>query len=244
MRLFGLIGYPLTHSFSENFFAKKFEREGLHDCRYRLFPIRSIGELPELLKQNPELEGLNVTIPYKQEVLSFLDSRSGIPEGLNACNCIRIREGKLTGYNTDYPAFKKSLQPLLRAGDRHALILGNGGAAAAVRCALQDLGIAFETVSRSLHTGSTLTYEQLSEPVLQKHKLIINTTPLGMNPHTGACPDIPYQYLTKDHLLYDLIYNPEKTLFLRKGEEHGTAIKNGTEMLELQAEESWRIWNQ
>jgi shikimate dehydrogenase len=243
MRLFGLIGQPLTHSFSEKYFKEKFEREGLADCKYLLFPMRSIQELNGILQQNPGLEGLNVTIPYKQQVLKYLDSRAGIPEGLNACNCIQIRKGLKNGYNTDHTAFKKSLAPLLHPVHTRALILGNGGAAAAVRFALSDLGIEYDIVSRSLHSDSALTYDQLNENVIKDHLLIVNTTPLGMFPKTDLCPDIPYRLLTKEHLLYDLVYNPAKTLFLQKGEERGAAIKNGEEMLMLQAEESWRIWN-
>ncbi len=243
MRLFGLIGHPLTHSFSEKYFTEKFEREGLADCKYLLFPMRSIQELTGILQRNPGLEGLNVTIPFKQQVISYLDTRTGIPEALNACNCIQIRKGLRNGFNTDHTAFKKSLAPLLRPVHNRALILGNGGAAAAVRFALSDLGIEYDIVSRSLHNGSAFTYDQLNENVMKDHLLIVNTTPLGIFPKTDICPDIPYRLLTKEHLLYDLVYNPAKTLFLQKGEERGAAIKNGEEMLMLQAEESWRIWN-
>ena len=243
MRLFGLIGHPLTHSFSEKYFTEKFEREGLADCKYLLFPMRSIQELTGILQRNPGLEGLNVTIPFKQQVISYLDTRAGIPEALNACNCIQIRKGLRNGFNTDHTAFKKSLAPLLRPVHNRALILGNGGAAAAVRFALSDLGIEYDIVSRSLHNGSAFTYDQLNENVMKDHLLIVNTTPLGMFPKTDICPDIPYRLLTKEHLLYDLVYNPAKTLFLQKGEERGATIKNGEEMLMLQAEESWRIWN-
>ncbi len=244
MRLFGLIGQSLTHSFSEKYFSEKFAREGLADCRYLLFPLRSIQEIHNIRQQYPGLEGLNVTIPYKQQVLSFLDSRAGIPEGLNACNCIQIKNGKWAGFNTDLIAFKKSLIPLIRPVHKRALILGNGGAAAAVRFALKELGIDYTIVSRTLHSGATITYDQLSETIINEHLLIINTTPLGMFPDLDHCPDIPYRFLTKEHVLYDLVYNPAKTLFLQKGEERGAAIKNGEEMLILQAEESWRIWNQ
>lgn len=244
MRLFGLIGQSLTHSFSEKYFSEKFAREGLADCRYLLFPLRSIQEIHNIRQQYPGLEGLNVTIPYKQQVLSFLDSRAGIPEGLNACNCIQIKNGKWAGFNTDLIAFKKSLIPLIRPVHKRALILGNGGAAAAVRFALKELGIDYTIVSRTLHSGATITYDQLSETIINEHLLIINTTPLGMFPDLVHCPDIPYRFLTKEHVLYDLVYNPAKTLFLQKGEERGAAIKNGEEMLILQAEESWRIWNQ
>lgn len=243
MRLFGLIGYPLSHSFSEKYFTEKFEKEGITDCRYKLFPLESIDQLPALLKDNPGLEGLNVTIPYKKQVLAYLDRREDIPSALNACNCISIRNGKLCGYNTDWTGFEKSLFPLLLPHHTRALVLGNGGATAAVSFALKKLGIEFDIVSRTLHAGSTLTYNDLDEKTIRENTLIINTTPLGMYPNTDNCPSIPYQFITASHLLYDLLYNPAKTLFLQKGEERGAAIKNGEEMLVLQAEESWTIWN-
>ena len=243
MRLFGLIGYPLSHSFSKRYFTNKFAEGKLGDCRYELFPLSSINELPALLKENPSLEGLNVTIPYKKEVLAYLDNRDGLPPGLEACNCIRIRKGKLEGFNTDVTGFRNSLQPLLEPHHRNALVLGNGGATAAVVYALQELGIGYQVVSRRLHHGSTLTYEQLHPSLLEEYTLLINTTPLGMYPNEQACPDIPYASTGSRHLYYDLVYNPAKTVFLQKGEERGARIKNGEEMLVLQAEESWRIWN-
>jgi shikimate dehydrogenase len=244
MRLFGLIGYPLSHSFSKKYFEDKFKREGLADCRYELFPLRSIDGLKEILKGNPDLKGLNVTIPYKQQVLSFLDSFSNIPEEIKACNCIKINKGKLIGYNTDVIGFEKSLRPLLKPWHKKALILGNGGATGAVTFILKKLDISYVIVSRSLHANSTLCYKDLSDQLMQENLLIINTTPLGMYPQTEQYPDIPYEFITSNHLLYDLIYNPAKTLFLQKGEEKGATIKNGEEMLILQAEESWRIWNE
>jgi len=243
MRLFGLIGYPLSHSFSKKYFTEKFEKEGLMDCRYDLFPIDSIEKFPEILKSHPNLYGLNVTIPYKQLVLPYLNSVENIPDELKACNCIKIRNTKLTGYNTDCTGFEKSLTPLLKKHHQRALVLGNGGATIAVIFVLKKLGIGFDIVSRTLHDGSTLTYENVDEKVIKENPVIINTTPLGMYPKTGECPDIPYQFISNQHLFFDLVYNPEKTLFLQKGEERGAAIKNGHEMLVIQAEESWRIWN-
>lgn len=242
MRLFGLIGYPLSHSFSKRFFTEKFEKEGLTNCGYELYPLASINELPGLLAAHPELEGLNVTIPYKKKILEFLDS-SAIPEGLDACNCIMIQSGKLEGYNTDAIGFEKSLVPLLKPHHTKALVLGNGGAAEAVVFVLKKLGIGFEIVSRAVHKNSTLTYKDINEKVMKESTVIINTTPLGMYPNMDECPDIPYQYLSDKHLLYDLVYNPACTVFLQKGEERGAAVKNGEEMLILQAEESWNIWN-
>jgi shikimate dehydrogenase len=242
MRLFGLIGYPLSHSFSKKYFTEKFETESITDCRYELFPLTSINELPELLSINPELEGLNITIPYKKQILPFLHS-SAIPDGLQACNCIQIKNGKLIGYNTDAIGFEKSITPLLQPHHTKALVLGNGGAAEAIVFVLKKLGIAFDIVSRKIHNGSTLTYNDISERIINDSTVIINTTPLGMYPKEDDSPDIPYQFISDKHLLYDLVYNPAKTLFLQKGKERGATIKNGEEMLALQAEESWKIWN-
>lgn len=243
MRLFGLIGYPLSHSFSKKYFTEKFEKEEITECSYELFPLKTIDELPVLLKNNPELEGLNITIPYKKQVLPFLHSIH-IPGGLEACNCINILEEKLVGYNTDVTGFEKSISPLLKSYHKKALILGNGGATAAVLFALKKLKIESAVVSRKIHTGSAFTYPEIDETVMRENTVIINTTPLGMYPAVNDCPDIPYKFITRQHLLYDLTYNPAKSLFLQKGEERGATIKNGEEMLVLQAEESWRIWNQ
>lgn len=243
MRLFGLIGFPLGHSFSKKYFTRKFEEDSLTDCRYELFPLSSINELPALLEAHPALEGLNITIPYKKEVLSFLTA-SAIPAGLNACNCIKIKNGQLTGFNTDVMGFEQSLQPLLNKDHQRALVLGNGGAAESIMFVLKKKGIPFEVVSRKLHGVSTITYKDLSAEIIRSHQLIINTTPVGTFPDTGHCPDIPYEGITAQHLLYDLVYNPPLTLFLQKGKERGAQIKNGEEMLVIQAVESWNIWNQ
>lgn len=243
MRLFGLIGYPLSHSFSKKYFEEKFKKESITDCRYELFPITSIDDLKQILQEHTNLEGLNVTIPYKQQVLSFLESSPGIPKEIKACNCIRIVDGKLYGYNTDIIGFEKSLHPLLKPWHKKSLILGNGGATEAVTFVLRKLNISFDIVSRSLHTNSTLCYKDLGEEVMSESLLIINTTPLGMYPQTDQYPDIPYEFITGKHFLYDLIYNPSETMFLQKGKEKGAMIKNGEEMLVLQAEESWSIWN-
>lgn len=244
MHSFGLIGFPLGHSFSRNYFREKFEKLGLADHTYENFPLSSINELPQLLSDHPFLEGLNVTIPYKKAVLPFLDERSFLPEGLEACNCIRIRNGRLSGFNTDVIGFENSLRPLLKKGQNAALILGNGGAAVAIVYVLKKLGILPHVVSRKKNNGADLDYSDLNEQVISEHKLIINTTPLGLYPDTQSMPAIPYQFLGTEHLLYDLIYNPAETLFLRKGKEQGTRIKNGEEMLIIQAEESWKVWNQ
>jgi shikimate dehydrogenase len=244
MKTYGIIGFPLTHSFSQKYFTEKFQREGISDCSYEVYPIKSVHELSDLIKQHSTLQGLNVTIPYKQLVLHHLNSIKEIPFGLRACNCIKIKEGKTYGYNTDITGFEKSLLPYLKAYHNSALILGNGGAAEAVKFVFDKLNITYSIVSRKIHDGSLLTYQDLNRSIIEENKLIVNTTPLGTFPNILESPDIPFQFLTPDHFLYDLVYNPEKTLFLQKGEEHGATIKNGYEMLMIQAEESWRIWNE
>jgi shikimate dehydrogenase len=243
MRLFGLIGYPLTHSFSKKYFEEKFKRESLTDCSFKNFPIVSVDELKIIIRENPGLEGLAVTIPHKQSVVSLLDDDKHIHRNLKACNCIKIREGKLIGYNTDTTGFEKSLLPLLKDIHRHALILGNGGAAEAVKFVLRDHNIDYKVVSRRLHDDSSLCYSELGKEVLEKYKVIINTTPLGMYPQIDSYPDMPYDLVNSGHILFDLIYNPAKTIFLKKGEERGAVIQNGYDMLVYQAEENWRIWN-
>lgn len=244
IRLYGLIGYPLTHSFSKKYFDEKFEREGLIHYRFENFSISSIDELKDILRKNrKELSGLAVTIPYKQLVLRHLHSMSAIPDGIRACNCIKIVDGKLIGFNTDWFGFEKSFTPLLQQHHTRALVLGNGGATEAVCFVLKRLGIHFEIVSRKLHDGSTLTYNDLSEKIIKEHQVIINTTPLGTFPDVHVFPLIPYKAISSVHYLFDLIYNPEKTVFLQKGEEMGATIKNGADMLTIQADENWRIWN-
>jgi shikimate dehydrogenase len=243
MRRYGLIGYPLTHSFSQQYFAEKFKREGIADCTYSNFSIVGVGELPVILA-DPELCGLNVTIPYKQAVLDYLHYKSDVVAAIGACNCIRIEGGRLTGHNTDVVGFEQSLVRHLAPYHSRALVLGTGGAAKAVEWVLQRLGIAYVSVTRRPRPGtSDMCYEGVTAGVLAEATLIINTTPLGMYPHTEECPPLPYEALTPRHYLFDLIYNPARTLFLRKGEERGAVVENGHEMLILQAEESWRIWN-
>ena len=237
---YGLIGYPLTHSFSPGYFNQKFREEGL-DAIYTSYPLPDISLLPALLKEHPQLRGLNVTIPYKTAVLPYLDEMNMDVQQMGAANCIRIEEGKLIGYNSDWTAFRDSLQPLLRPEHTQALILGNGGAAKAVAYALRQMGIAYRIVSRG-RDSNTLSYERVTPALLQDHLLLINTTPLGMFPEEDSAPEIPYEALTSRHLLYDLIYNPAATLFLKKGAAQDAITKNGLEMLHLQAEGSWRIW--
>jgi len=242
MRLFGLIGNPLTHSFSKKYFTAKFEREGLTDCRYDLFPISSIEELPKLLQENPDLCGLNVTIPYKEQVLSYLKEENELVQAIRACNCIDLQHGRLKGYNTDVLGFEQSLAQLWQPHHKKALILGTGGVSKAVRYILQKLGLSYRYVSRKPGVHS-FSYEQLTPQVMEEYTLIVNTTPLGTYPNVTEAPQIPYEALTSSHYLFDMVYNPEKTLFLRKGEERGAVIKNGYDMLEIQADESWKIWN-
>lgn len=244
MKTYGLIGFPLTHSFSQKYFTHKFQKEGIRDCKYEVYPIGTVGEIKNLIKSNPNLKGLNVTIPYKQSVIGYLDHSDKIPAGLKACNCVKVNEGKTTGYNTDITGFEQSLLPNLEQHHTSALVLGNGGAAEAVKFVLKKLKLNYKIVSREIYHDTDLTYHDLTESVIDESKLIINTTPLGTFPGIYDCPDIPYQFLTSHHFLYDLVYNPEKTLFLQKGEALGAATKNGYEMLVLQAEESWRIWNE
>ena len=243
MRLFGLIGYPLTHSFSKKFFTEKFEKEGLKDCSYENYPIQSIDMLRDILNI-PGLEGFNITIPYKEQVLSFLHESSDVVKRIKACNCVAIRNGKLIGYNTDVIGFERSLlKNIDRAIHNKALILGTGGSAKAVQFVLTQLGIVSRFVSRK-PSAHSFSYEQVTSDLIGEYKLIINTTPLGMYPNIVQAPQLPYDNLTSKHFLFDLIYNPEQTLFLKKGQSKGAKTQNGFEMLVLQAEENWKIWNQ
>lgn len=242
MRVFGLIGNPLTHSFSKKYFTQKFEAENIAGCRYELYPLDNIDQLPGLLQQEPALEGINITIPYKEQVLAYLDEQSPAVQQIKACNCIHIVDGKLVGHNTDVLGFQQSLQQQLQPHHTKALILGTGGAAKAVAFALEQLQLTYQYVSRR-PGDNTIGYEDLAPELMQSHTLIINTTPLGTYPDTEKAPPIPYTLLTDRHHLYDLVYNPAATLFLRKGKEQGAQVQNGADMLVIQAEESWKIWN-
>ncbi|MDH3652324.1 MAG: shikimate dehydrogenase [Saprospiraceae bacterium] len=244
IKQYGLIGYPLTHSFSEKYFKEKFERDDIADCRYDNFPIDQIEMLPALISSFEDLEGLNVTIPYKQAVIRFLDELSPEAEAIGAVNTIKLEEGRVLGYNTDATGFEESLRNYVAIDSSlRALILGTGGASKAVCYVLEKMNVRYQLVSRSAAPG-TITYSSLNRDMLQNHLLIINTTPIGMYPKMDDQPDLPYEGLSSEHYLYDLIYNPEKTAFLKRGEEAGCHIKNGMEMLILQAEKSWEIWNQ
>jgi shikimate dehydrogenase len=247
MHQLGLIGFPLSHSFSQKYFSQKFKDLGLNDWRYDLFPIQNLAQFPALIEENPDLLGLNVTIPYKIEILNYLGEIDAGAEKVGAVNTIKIsistnNKKHLKGYNTDIYGFEMSLKPLLQKHHTNALILGTGGASKAVKYVLDKLEIETKFVSRKPQKNQ-VSYIALDEKMLQENLLIINTTPLGMFPETETAPEIPYQYLTKNHLVYDLVYNPEETLFLKKAKENGAHIKNGLEMLHLQAEKAWKIWN-
>ncbi|HQS56082.1 MAG: shikimate dehydrogenase [Bacteroidetes bacterium 24-39-8] len=243
MRLYGLLGYPLSHSFSQKYFTEKFQNLGLQDAAYENFSLPNISELQAILDHREGLEGFNITIPYKKEVLAFLDHASQAVQEIGACNCVRIVNGKRFGYNTDVVGFEQTLAPFLKPHHKKALILGTGGASAAVEWVLKKLGIEYLSVSRTA-SDNTITYEQIDEAMMTTHSLVINTTPLGMYPKIDACPNLPYQFINEQHHLFDLVYNPEETQFLAKGKAQGASIQNGWEMLILQAEESWRIWNE
>ncbi len=241
MRVFGLIGNPLTHSFSGSYFEKKFRALGLTDHTYQLFPLEDLSDFPTWVQRIEGLEGLNVTIPYKKSILPFLDELR-LPEGLMACNCIQFTEGKRIGYNTDVIGFSESLRPLLRPHHQRALVLGQGGAAEAVQYVLQQWKIPYVSVGRTAKGSDTITYADLSRQTVEDHTLIIHTTPLGTFPDVDDCPPLPYEGIGPNHLLYDLVYNPTRTLFLAKGEAQGATTCNGWNMLVLQAEASWSIW--
>ena len=276
MTTYGLIGYPLGHSFSRKFFTEKFEKEGI-DAQYLNFEIPSIEEFPEIIKNNPELRGLNVTIPYKQQVMQYLDEISEEAKSIGAVNVVRIERpspqpspimgretmrnagnkpdglpikgdmseglrGSLIGYNSDVIGFVESIRPLLKAHHKKALILGTGGASKAIRYGLEKkLGMKTLFVSRSAREGM-ITYEEVTAEVLKEYEVIVNCSPVGMYPHVDECPALPYEAMNENNLLYDLVYNPLETLFMKKGAEQGATVKNGLEMLHLQAIASWKFW--
>ena len=245
MRLFGLIGYPLSHSFSKRYFSEKFQKENIQDARFENFEIPTIQDFPKVIANNPEIKGLNVTIPYKQEIIPFLTRLDKSAEFVGAVNVIKpLPTGDLVGFNSDYYGFMESLKRFLPAdySQMKALILGTGGAAKAVEGALKTLGISYLYVSRQEKEG-VVSYEQLGLELLKEYQIIVNTSPVGMYPKIEACPDLRYEALTSHHYLFDLVYNPEETLFMKKGLEQGAKVKNGLEMLYLQAEKAWEIWN-
>ncbi len=242
---FGLIGAAVTHSFSKAYFDEKFFHDGLRDYHYDLYPLQSVDDLKTLLKENPELVGLNVTIPYKEQVIKFLSEIDPFAKTIGAVNVIKIQNGTLKGFNTDSDAFLESIQKWFpHAQGKSALILGSGGSSKAVQVALKKMGVNFKIVSRDKGLGD-YAYEDLEKDpgIVTSVKLIVNTTPLGMSPNTNAMPPIDYELLGPGHFVYDLIYNPARTKFLQKAEMRGATIKNGLEMLHIQAEKSWAIWN-
>ena len=247
MKTYGLIGYPLGHSFSKDFFNRKFKSEQV-DAEYLNFQIDNIKELKNVLKDNPSLCGLNVTLPYKTQVIPLLDELDQDARLIGAVNVIKFIKGrfnklKLKGYNSDIIGFKESIEPLLDKNiHTHALILGTGGASKAVYQGLKQLGIEVQFVSIEDEKGC-IFYNDLTPEWMEAYTVIINATPLGMYPHVDECPDIPYDSITSKHLLYDLVYNPDETLFMRKGKAKGATVKNGLEMLLIQAYASWEIWN-
>ncbi len=251
-KVYGLIGMPLTHSFSEKYFSEKFIRENITDSEYQLYPLESIELLPILLKQYPNLKGLNVTTPYKVAVLPFLDELDPVAETIGAVNCIRISypDGEkpfLKGYNTDAFGFRQSIKPFLETQHERALILGTGGASKAVHHVLKEIGIDCYFVSQNkwkVKNDKVFSYNELTEYIIHSFKLIINASPVGTSPYTHQAPEIPYQHITSSHLLYDLVYNPPETEFLKKGKAQGASVVNGLSMLHQQAEEAWRIWNE
>lgn len=250
MRTFGLIGYPLSHSFSQKYFTEKFEREKITDAVYKLFPLKSINEFESLIKNNPDLLGLNVTIPYKEQIIPFLTELDETAKAVGAVNCIKIyRHSSLvpftfTGYNTDVYGFSQSIKPFLESHHERALILGTGGASKAVEYCLKQIGLDTYKVSRTKNDSDTkkFTYSELNKNILNSFTLIVNTSPLGMYPNVDEMPPIPYEYLTPKHFLYDLVYNPEETAFIKMGKRMGSVTMNGLNMLHLQADKAWEIF--
>lgn len=243
MRKFGLLGKNISYSFSKDYFAKKFKKEAITNASYENFDSETIQQLENILAANPSLKGLNVTIPYKEAVIPYLYRLNKEAKAIGAVNTIKItKTGKLTGYNTDFHGFKETLQPLLKQHHKTALILGTGGASKAIAYALELLNIDYTFVSRT-KTAHQYSYNELDAHLIKSHHIIINCTPLGTHPNVNDCPTLPYHAITQQHILYDLIYNPAKTLFLQQGEKQGATIINGLKMLELQAEKAWEIWN-
>lgn len=246
MDKYGLIGYPLGHSFSRNYFNEKFENEGI-DAKYINFEIPHIEDLTEILDTTPELKGLNVTIPYKEKVISYLDFISPEATAIGAVNVIKVEhkgnDVKLKGYNSDVIGFTRSIEPFLEPCHKKALILGTGGASKAINYGLKSLGLETVYVSR-FERPKTIQYDKITPEIIKEYNVIVNCTPVGMYPHTDECPELPYKAMDSHTLLYDLIYNPDETLFMKKGKEQGATVKNGLEMLLLQAFASWDFWHQ
>ncbi len=250
MKLYGLIGYPLTHSFSEKYFKAKFRKENISDVDFKTFAIKDLKDFSSIIKSNPDLKGLSVTIPHKENIIPFLDELDETAKNIGAVNCVKIdtrnknQEPRLIGFNTDAYGFQQSIKPFLETQHERALILGTGGAAKAVAYVLKNIGIDVYFVSRKNNQKECFSYSDLNQNILSKIKLIINATPLGMYPNTTEFPEIPYECITSEHLCYDLIYNPEESLFLQKAKNNGAVTINGLSMLHHQADKAWEIWNQ
>lgn len=242
MELYGLIGFPLGHSFSRKFFTEKFEREGIQ-AEYRNFEIEDARQMLDVVREHPELRGLNCTIPHKQAIMPMLDELSDMAKRIGAVNVIRIRDGRLKGFNSDIIGFVESIRPLLQPHHTKALVLGTGGASKAICVGLEQLGIEWQYVSRKPRPDG-ITYADLTAEVMAQHTVIVNCSPVGMHPHNEDCPDIPYHLLSSKHLLYDLVYNPLETNFMKCGQAMGATTKNGLEMLHLQALASWKFWHE
>jgi shikimate dehydrogenase len=243
MRKFGLIGKNIDYSFSQTYFAAKFKTEEITDASYQNFDLESITDFPALLEDR-NIKGFNITIPYKELIIPYIDTLDKNAAKIGAINTIKFtKKGKLKGYNTDYYGFKNAILPHLKSEHTAALILGTGGASKAIAYALKKLNITYTYVSRSATKDNQITYQQLTEQIVKSHTVIVNCTPLGTYPDIHACPDIPYGAITENHLLFDLIYNPEETTFLKYGKKNNATIINGYKMLQLQAEKSWKIWN-
>ncbi|GAA4953445.1 shikimate dehydrogenase [Algibacter agarivorans] len=244
MNKLGLLGKNISYSFSKSYFKKKFEDEDIHNTSYENFDIESIDLFPSIIKKTEGLKGLNVTIPYKEQVIPYLDKVNKKAKAIGAVNTIRItKKGKLVGYNTDCYGFKHTIKPFLKSHHKNALILGTGGASKAIAYSLKEMGISYQYVSRKLKKGIGFSYDTLQESDVENHQIIINCTPLGTFPNVDDCPNIPYGAISKNHILFDLIYNPEETTFLKQGKQNQATTINGLNMLKLQAEKAWSIWN-
>lgn len=247
MRKYGLIGYPLSHSFSKRFFSAYFENESV-TAEYNNFEISEISLIQDIIRDNPDLAGFNVTIPYKQAIIPFLDYCDSKAAAIQAVNTVKIdRSGEkitLTGFNTDLAGFRDSIRPLLKPHHRKAMVLGTGGASKAVNAVLAELSIPVLAVSREYRPGNTISYGQITRQIMEECTIVVNTTPLGTYPKTDGCPELPFRFVGNNHLLFDLVYNPPVTTFLQRGIDQGAEVKNGQEMLELQALAAWKIWNE
>jgi shikimate dehydrogenase len=242
MNTFGLIGRPLSHSFSKQYFDNMFKEKGLKNVCFINYELEEIEDLLPIISNNENIVGFAVTIPYKQKIMKFLDEYDKVVGNINSCNCVLIKNRKLIGYNTDVIGFEKSFTPHLQKHHKQALILGNGGVAQSVKWVLRHLHIHYTVVTRDEYKNS-ISYNSISKNIIEQHQIIINTTPLGTFPYVDECPNIPYQYITTQHYLFDVVYNPQLTTFMQKGLQQNAFVKNGYEMLCQQAEENWKIWN-